>query len=533
MKSKIMRIGALLLVLIFSLTLLQGCGTPKETEKQSATTQTGSNTPAEQTKEEKTTLVSKELITLTLTTPEEGWVQKNTLPFFQELLKKTNVLLDLKTVPAPYDDKYKAMFAAGDLSDITNGYFTTKEYANAGIFVNLKDYEADMPNFLSFKSKFPDMIDRIVVDDKGSYYKFPQIYDWKEGYIDEGILYRADVFEKNNISIPKTWDEFYEMLKKLKQLYPKSNPLIGLWGSWYPMLRFSQAWDTGYGEYYNVDTKQWQYGPIEENFKALLTYMNKLYKEGLLDPEWATGSQDWDALMDNDKAFVSWMYIDYIKRAMSQGTQINPDFKLLAMATPQLKPGVKPKLSTLDSILPPQGLAISAKSKHIKEAVKLIDFLYSPEGIELTNWGIEGLTFTRDSSGKRSFTDAVATGGHPTVGKPKTEFGMYNINAVFEEEGYSAYEFTPLTMQAFEQVVPNVTPVGQIQIPVQKFTDAEIEEDTDISKAADTYKEEMCLKFISGKEPLSKWDEYVQHMKGLKVEKLIENYNNAVKRAQK
>ena len=46
----------------------------------------------------------------------------------------------------------------------------------------------------------------------------------------------------------------------------------------------------------------------------------------------------------------------------------------------------------------------------------------------------------------------------------------------------------------------------------------------------DTYREEMLYKFISGVEPISKYDEFVQNLKNLKVDRMLEIQQNVYDR---
>ena len=39
------------------------------------------------------------------------------------------------------------------------------------------------------------------------------------------IFARVDVFEKNGLEVPKTYDELYESCKKLKEIYPDIYPI--------------------------------------------------------------------------------------------------------------------------------------------------------------------------------------------------------------------------------------------------------------------------------------------------------------------
>lgn len=89
--------------------------------------------------------------------------------------------------------------------------------------------------------------------------------------------------------LPKTTDEFYELLKRFKEEDPNGNgqadeiPLLDV------KMESSRPWLLA-----AFGIKEWgieenngkvRYAPMEEAYKEYLTYMHKLYEEGLLDSE--------------------------------------------------------------------------------------------------------------------------------------------------------------------------------------------------------------------------------------------------------
>ncbi|MEG0494315.1 MAG: extracellular solute-binding protein, partial [Clostridia bacterium] len=58
----------------------------------------------------------------------------------------------------------------------------------------------------------------------------------------EGIFYNKELFEKNNIALPKTFDEYISVCKQFMALDIK--PLSAGLKSWEPMLKNSMAFVT-------------------------------------------------------------------------------------------------------------------------------------------------------------------------------------------------------------------------------------------------------------------------------------------------
>ncbi|HHV58952.1 MAG TPA: hypothetical protein GXX49_01375, partial [Clostridiaceae bacterium] len=82
---------------------------------------------------------------------------------------------------------------------------------------------------------------------------------------------------------------------------------------------------------------------------------------------------------------------------------------------------------------------------------------------------------------------------------------------------YSQHWRNWLDFEASRQLPPNLL-----------FTSEEREEITLILQDLKTSVEENVHRFVMGLEPMNKWDEVVNTMKGMKVDRLIEIYQNAL-----
>ena len=63
------------------------------------------------------------------------------------------------------------------------------------------------------------------------------------------------------------------------------------------------------------------------------------------------------------------------------------------------------------------------------------------------------------------------------------------------------------------------------------FNDEEQKRVADLDLEISNYSQEWIGKFISGQEPISKWDEFVEGMKDFDVDELLSIYDTAYKRA--
>lgn len=114
------------------------------------------------------------------------------------------------------------------------------------------------------------------------------------------IVCRGDLMKKAGITkMPTTLDEFYQTLKTLKSYY--GNQYIILTGPYLPATEKNENWKFPkviasafgiWGEWMTDENGKVIYMTEAKGFKPMLEFMNKLYSEGLLDPDWAVSTND-------------------------------------------------------------------------------------------------------------------------------------------------------------------------------------------------------------------------------------------------
>ena len=253
--------------------------------------------------------------------------------------------------------------------------------------------------------------------------------------------------------------------------------------------------------------------------------MNKLYSEGLIDQEYATNDTNvWLSRITNE---VSGACQDTVARAYSLGQAINQagneDAKFVVVAPPQGPDGTQMTTSQMQAI---RGYtAISADSEYIEEIVKMFDYFFSEEGSLLNNWGIEGLTYEM-VDGKPQYTDMIANDE-----QGRSILSMLNVYghrewAYQQDIGYEDALLDPEYVVYRNEMEQYIRPT----LPALSFT--EDERDLINSKYTEiqTYKDEMCSRFITGKESLDNFDTFVETIKSMGIEEVLEAYQAAYDR---
>lgn len=445
-------------------------------------------------------------------------------PIWKWIKDKTGVTLEVQTPSGKLEDTLNLVVASKEMPDLMYMPSRTEsnKFGDQGALVNLLDYIEDMPNLQKWMEKYPEEV-AAALSAEGKMYMFPN-----QGFGETNRMiwmYREDVFKKEGLQTPKTYDELYGVLKQLKAKYPDSTPLAIRYGETPDEMNanLTTNFETGEGPYYDFDKKEWRYGPTEDNYKAMVTMWNKFYKEGLIPADFLSmQTKQWQDVVSTGKAFITVDYIsrvDFFNNAMRKE---NPEFNMQFMAPPAGVPGGKqlnPYFHYLES-----GLTLASTSKNIKDVLKYMDFFYSEEGRDLASWGVEGETYTTEGGAKKfkpEFTD---------VTEMRKQTGL-QTSGTYTWIDFNAHLslFSPDLQNAYKEAAKYDPPAMQ---PRPAFTEAQNEVISITGQAINKHRDESFAKFVTGTRSLSEWDKYVEEMKKLGVETLLNTYKTAYERIE-
>lgn len=452
--------------------------------------------------------------------------------FFKKIEELTNVDIVFQPIAsASYEDKKKVVIATRDLPDImAMSRIEALQFGVEGAFYTLNDViDKSCPNLKRIFEEHPQMKSGSMTAD-GKIYGFPQL-STDELFPFVGWMYRKDVFTANNIKIPETDLEFYDALKKLKELYPDSYPFVfRLWdGDGQVMSKFSSNYGVyGYThqliEYHN-DSGQIAFMPSLPVFKQMVEFANKLYAEGLMDPNYPiTTKQQVDQYMITGKAFVCNDWLNRVLQYNNKAKAAEKPIEGYEMAAyePWRPAGGKGWVEN-NGVL---GLSVNVLNARIKSpevAAQFFDFLYSEAGTELTYWGVEGDTFVFNDKGGHRYTEKVeAIYNKNPDAKPKSTYGLsYNNIQIFQYISPNDEEASsPELMDYFARVR------ADNRIAPSPYYYNETEAEAGVWK--DNYEKvkahyiENIDKFVIGKRPMSEWDAFIAEFDSLGLQQLID-----------
>lgn len=456
----------------------------------------------------------------------------------------TNVTLDITAIPdSDYDTRNQLVINTGeDMPDIISKTNPTTAQALSGVLLPISDYYDQMPNFMNFikENNLQQLIDDATQSD-GKVYELP-VNTKEVKTASKQMFVRKDVFEKNNIAIPTSYDELYEAAKKLKEIYPDSSPIQVIYGNGNlldmiaPSFGTSAGWGKGVNNFhYDVDTDNWIFAPTSEEYKVMLQYLNKLYAEGLLNQEYTTFSGDMYAQnASTDNAFVlmaEWLgcetaYNDALTAAGETDAEWIPIYPLQGPAGTYIS---RVGNSTQTMVIS----ASAAKKDYFPQLIKWLDWMYSDEGADLFSWGIEGETYTVDANGNKQITSDVKCAANPTgTIDVQKEYGTSNNCFTFvypydQEIATMAQSYKDLIQQETDG---NAIPASEPNIAL---TEDEVETESLYATNLNDYVDQMISKFIMGGESFDNWDSFVSECDTKGAQQLGELYNTAWDNMQK
>jgi putative aldouronate transport system substrate-binding protein len=461
----------------------------------------------------------------------------NDSEFYKELGKRTGIEFDFIS-PAVGQEKeaFNLMIASNDLPDIvemgSDSYPGGMDKAvSDGTFTKLNDLiKKYAPNYDKLINSDSE-IKKACITDSGSIVGFfnAGIEAQPAWY---GLVLRQDWLDELGLKTPVTYDDWYTMLKAFKEKKGAVAPMMLASSGFSSFDVFNAGYGVAQG-FYRVDGKI-KYGPLEKGYKEYLTMMNQWYKEGLIDKDFTT-KKDFipSATFTTTGKTGVWTDI-YSLLSVDQAKAVatSPQYRAVGVPAPVLKEGDKLHIRQTNGKVGGTMWAISKNCKNPEVAVKLADYLFSPDGILLSNYGIKDKTYTIGSDGKPMFTEFMY--------KNPDGLNLYEAIQKYAKTGgameyHWERELVGQTQDCLDaQKLWGKNNDGSYVIPsAVALTSDEGSECSQIMGDIDTYVSEMNVKFILGQEPLSKYDNFVNTIKSMNIDQAIklkqaalDRYNN-------
>jgi len=460
---------------------------------------------------------------------------------YKELEKRTGIHIDfIHPTSGQEDEQFNLMVAANELPDFIEYNWSNypggvEKAINDNIIIKLNDLmEEHTPNFLKVLQS-NQLYDKQSKTDSGIYYGFPAI-NVGEYRTFGGIMIRKDWLDDLNLPVPETLEDWEITLRAFRDQKGATAPFTGessLFSISGTAFTFNNIFNVGKGLY--IDGDKVKFGPIEPAYKEWIALMNKWYKEGLLDNDYASNNgAAIDAKMTNGTSGACFGYVGgTMGRYLNAAKKLDPNYNLVAAQYPVRNRGDEPHFTEIQYEANNPFLSITSACSDPITAAKWIDYLYSEEGFMLKNFGVEGLTYNM-VNGKPVYTDEIlknpsgisiveAMDRHFRATKPSPGFNQaedYLLQYYQLEQQKEAIKlWTTYTHNSRKTLMPPVTPKLE-----------EYEELITLKTEIGTYIDEMIFKFIHGIEPMENFDKFVKTLKDINVGRYIQIYQEAYDR---
>lgn len=442
---------------------------------------------------------------------------------FENLTEKRNLALAGGDYP---DAFYSARVPAADLM----------KYGAQGTFIKLNDLiDKYAPNFKSLLEKYPDLKRGLTMPD-GNIYSFPSFYspEFLPMLIGTPLWVNKEWLDKLNMPEPTTTEELYQYLKAVKETDLNGNgeadeiPYAG--GGINPLLeQLRGAWgfgNRGLGhKYVDVDpeTNELRFFRIDPKYKEVIEYVRKLYTEGLIDKEiftiktaalYAKGQKGVFGATINPNPKTQLNQPGYVGLGALEGP--HGDRLYSHIKVPAVWPGA---------------FVITDKNKHPEATVRWIDHFFGDEGATFYFMGIEGQTFRTTPEGKLEFVEEITNNPEgltmdQALAKYITWLGG-SYPGYVQEKYFKGSETLPESIEVGEKAKPYA--VKELWNSFN-YTEEETEFRSTVGSDIESYITEMEAKFITGSQPMSDWDKYVETVKKMGLEDYMTIYKQAYER---
>lgn len=438
--------------------------------------------------------------------------------FWKGLKDRFNITMHMEVVDAAdFSTRMNLSLSSNDIPNFINaGSTELTKYYNTGALVDLapvlKQYGQD---YLAEINKDPIVL-KNCKDDQGRMFFFTRLYwDYEYLYLSMNIGQLTKLGGK----MPTTTDEFFEALKTIHNANPDEYFTRGQWNAGAHSLQIPIY--LAYGTYNNwIHFKDGEYvfGPYErkDEMKKALTFLHQMYAAGVIDPEFLTIDQDtYTAKFTAGKVAAVFGWLGGANMWPTDENGLNkPDSAYDWKVVPALK-GPDGYQYSLRMNMVDEVLYVTKSCPDVPRAVNMFNWLYTPEGIEYENWGVEGVTYTKTADGKKDLTEEVK----------KDKLGMMN--------GMRARGFYPAIFSAFvsdfdfyKYLVPETMVIGIegnrpyriANNPVLTPTDAENNQTAQLGTDIMSVIDEKLPKFVTGELNIdTDYDAYIAQLEQIGV----------------
>lgn len=465
-------------------------------------------------------------------------------PHFQAAAEITGVTLDF--IQAEFmvaNEQFNLMIAAQDYPDIFGNFNSLYSDGDDNgveeeIIIALEDYADLFPNYQKYRTS-TKFLETATTTAEGHITGF---YELMSDFIGPffGMITRGDWLDEmglKNTDID-TYDELHQLLLNMKSNYGCTTAIY-LDSAAVGNDNFLAA---GYGiacmlatnakeSYWMVQDGVVKDGITGEGYKEYLTMLHQWYEEGLISRDFASaaGAMDPSGMAEITSGNCGVFFNGAPMLSMYSAMSDDPDFYLVGLPDPVKTEGEKTHVDTTEYDFGAERMSISTKCEEPELAIQYCDFWFTDQGIQLANYGAEGLS-CEVVDGKAQFTDLVLNNPDLAAGDAISFYTGRNSTPSWSSNSKLLVSFNEYEAGCFE-VWANSRDNRDVYPYVAQLT---IDESYEISKLAGDYESyalECRDKFITGDMDIeTEYEAYEEAVREMGLTRAIEIKQDAYDR---
>lgn len=442
-------------------------------------------------------------------------------------------------------EQFNLMIASNDLCDIIigfeNNYSPGADNAieEEELIIDLKDYIEHAPIYQQLLEVDPDW-QADMETDGGHLAAFKMLYTVDQ-WVTQSVTLRGDWLDELGMELPVTYDEYHEVLKAFKTEYDPDYCLnIGttLGNNWFEPGFGIAVSSSGYAssnDFYVEDDVVYS-GYTSDRFKDYLSMLHEWYEDGIISSDYVSvGNLEF---FENDfSAYASAGEFGCIMGpagllSLYAAMSDDPDFEFVGGILPRNNEDETLTYQSERSLTGGDWApSVSASCDNIPLAMNFLDFFYTEEGSMISNYGLEGESYTIEN-GEVKPTEMIMNAGDTngammayktsisSIGDPNAGFALTS-----SAEGVAIMKAWTEDQSALAAMGNNAVYPSGVSLTSEELTEA-----SNILADIATYVSEAVPGFIMGTKSLDEWDSYCADIEAMDIAAAVEIYQAAYDR---
>mgnify|MGYP002870102349 CR=1 FL=1 len=180
------------------------------------------------------------------------------------------------------------------------------------------------------------------------------------------------------------------------------------------------------------------------------------------------------------------------------------------------------------SVIGKNAISITTQNDYPEESVEFINYMFTEPGIELANYGVEGLTFEYDADGVPVYTDMILN--NPDGYNSNVARSLYTLNAFlpyYQPQAALELTFTSPRMAEAEAVWKSTRTAEEF---TWSLNSEEAEEYNALISGINTSVQENLTAMVIGQKSIDDWDSYIESLYDMDFARCIEIQQQAFDR---